>query len=228
MVSEWWWRGRKRLLLGADPLAKYTSRKALGKVPFHNALLNNPNMEIAKALYKPEFLDVRLGDTELTPLMIAALLGRTEPVEFLIDKGVEINAQDNTGATALHNAVIGSSSSNPYIGRDHFSIVQILLGNGADVSIRDDYFESALQKAFFGSNQQPDMAVVSTLLEHGADSADINDVPCIALMNGEEYHIPEYITAMLEERGVDKIGPSMIDYLICYKKRVLAIVRGVT
>ena len=214
---------------GADPLAK-SSIKGLPdvqeSVPFHNALFTNPNLEIVKVLYKPEFLEVRLGINGLTPLMIAGYKGRIEPVEFLIDKGVEINAQSNSGFTALHEAVSGSSSSSTNIGDDHLSVVQILLDNGADVSIRDNYFESALHKAFIGSDLQPDMAVVSALLNHGSDPSDINDVPCIAQINDLEYKIPAGLIALLEERGVAKIGPSVIDHLSCFKKRALAFVRN--
>ena len=208
---------------GADPLAKNTPRVGNGRLPFHSALFNNPNMEIVKALYKPDFLDVRIGG--VTPLMIAARLGRAEPVEFLIDKGVEIDAQSNIGSTALHFAVASSSIPNTD-GDDYLSIVQILLDNGADVSIRNKYFNSALHRAFIGSDLQPDMAVVSALLDHGSDPSDINDVPCIAQINDFEYKIPADLIALLEERGVAKIEPSVIDHLSCFKERALAFVRN--
>ena len=213
---------------GADTTAKSSQSLFYGAVPFHYAVLYNPNLEIAEALYKPEFLDVRIGDSEYTPLILAGYGGRAEPVEFLIDKGDEINAQDNTGATALHMAVIGNTSSKPYLGGDHLSIVKTLLENGADVSIKDYEFQTALQEAFLGSDHQPDIAVVTTLLDYGADPADINDVPCVAHNSDEEYQVPEYIIAMLEERGVAKIGPSMIDHLSCYTKRALVFIRSIT
>ena len=212
---------------GADPMAKNTSGISQGMVPFHQALFTNPNIEIVKALYKPEFLDERIGG--LTPLMLFAVSGRAEPVKFLIDKGAEVDAKDESGSTALIYAIIGSASSDPDLGGEHLSIVKKLLDNGADVSIKDDEFVTAIQSAFFGiDSHQPDMAVVTILLDYGADPADINDIPCTAIISGWKYKLPENLNAVLEKRGLSKIELNNTDDLSCYKKRALASVRSVS
>lgn len=51
----------------------------------------------------------------------------TEIASFLLDSGVEINAQDNTGRTALFYAAI----------EDNEPLVKFLLENGADKKIKD-------------------------------------------------------------------------------------------
>ena len=209
--------------------AELNARDDLGMAPFHIAMLYNPNMEVTKALYKPEFLEESVSDTGLTMLFFLALYGRAEKVEFMIDKGAEINPLEIIDSTPLHFAVFGSASSDPDLGGEHLSIVKILLDNGANVSIKDDISSTALQNAFLGIDRpQPDMAVVSALLNHGADPADINDVPCFALINDADYKFPENLNAVLEERGLPKIEPNNTDDLSCYKKRVLAFIRPIT
>ncbi len=67
----------------------------------------------------------RDGDT---PLHTAAVWGHTDMVEFLCDRGMDVNAQDVDGRTPLHLA----SALND------IAILQILLKNGADVHVKND------------------------------------------------------------------------------------------
>jgi hypothetical protein len=64
-----------------------------------------------------------------SPLISAALFGKTEQVKILVDAGADINFQNNDGSTALHVA--------SFFGRPE--IVKILLDKGADKSIKNKY-----------------------------------------------------------------------------------------
>jgi ankyrin repeat protein len=63
-----------------------------------------------------------------TPLIVAALFGRTEAATLLIQKGANINARKNDGATALHVAAFFCQPDT----------VQLLLDKGAGVSAKNN------------------------------------------------------------------------------------------
>ena len=64
-----------------------------------------------------------------SPLISAALFGKTEEARILIDAGADINFQNNDGATALH---VASFFCRP-------EIVQLLLDKGADKNIKNKF-----------------------------------------------------------------------------------------
>ena len=69
-----------------------------------------------------------------TPLMVAALFGRTRAVGLLIEKGAALNIRNNDGSTALHMAAFFC----------HADTVELLLGKGADVNARNRRSETPL------------------------------------------------------------------------------------
>ena len=74
----------------------------------------------------------------LTALMSASRYGNLEIVKLLVESGADINnAKDNIGNTALTYA--------SYFGR--LEVVIYLVENGADVNAKDEYGETALDKA---------------------------------------------------------------------------------
>jgi hypothetical protein len=62
-----------------------------------------------------------------TPLLVAATFGQVEAAKLLIEKGANVNARSNDGATALHGAAFFC----------HTEIVKLLLSKGAVVDAKN-------------------------------------------------------------------------------------------
>jgi uncharacterized protein len=72
-----------------------------------------------------------------SPLISAALFGKTEEAKLLIEAGADIDFQNNDGSTALLTAA--------FFGRPE--IVKLLLEKGADKSIKNKYNATAFESA---------------------------------------------------------------------------------
>jgi len=70
-----------------------------------------------------------------TPLISAAVFGKTEIARALIEGGADVNFKNNEGSTALHSAA--------FLCR--VEIVEMLLENGADKELLNNYGSTALQ-----------------------------------------------------------------------------------
>ena len=70
-----------------------------------------------------------------TPLISAAVFGKTEIAFALIEAGADLNLKNNEGSTALHSAA--------FLCR--LEIVEKLLENGADKELLNNYGSTALQ-----------------------------------------------------------------------------------
>ena len=70
-----------------------------------------------------------------TPLISAAVFGKTEVARALIEAGANMNLKNNEGSTALHSAA--------FLCR--LEIVEILLENGADKELLNNYGSTAHQ-----------------------------------------------------------------------------------
>ncbi len=80
-------------------------------------------------------LDAREPTMNSTPLISAAVLGKTEVARALIAAGADVNLQNNEGSTALHSAAFLCRTE----------IVEMLLANGADKSLKNIYGSTALE-----------------------------------------------------------------------------------
>jgi ankyrin repeat protein len=110
-----------------------------------------------------------------TPLHLAAFFGRDDAVDVLLAAGADLRAvsRNHDGNTPLHAALAGRG-----VGR----ISTSLLGRGADVRAADAGGHTALHHAAF----RDDLALVNTLLSHGADPAARNRHGKTALAIAEE------------------------------------------
>ena len=89
------------------------------------------------------------------PLIAAVKSGDLQTVRALLDQGVDVNAREGDGATALHWAVE----------RDAADVADVLLGAGADVTAANDYGVTPGSLACL--NRNADM--LARLLAAGAD-----------------------------------------------------------
>jgi ankyrin repeat protein len=75
--------------------------------------------------------------TGITPISMAALNGKTEVIEFLLNKGADVNARSRDGGTALHGAA--------FLG--HIETVNLLLNKGANPNVRNKKGETPLDSS---------------------------------------------------------------------------------
>jgi ankyrin repeat protein len=109
-----------------------TSKKAEVKPPqvdIHTAVLNE-NMEAIKQ-HIAAGSDINAKDPfgGSSPLITAALFGKTEMAKVLIEAGADVNFQNNDESTALHIAAFFCRPD----------VVKLLLENGADKTIKNKY-----------------------------------------------------------------------------------------
>ncbi len=109
----------------------------------------------------------------VTPLMVAAGLGRREVVSALLAAGAEVNAADRRGFTALFHGCYNADED-----RGWPEVVEALLEAGADREARIGYGVRPLMYAA-GNGEA---GVVEVLLKAGADPTARNDGGRTALM----------------------------------------------
>ena len=95
------------------------------------------------------------GDTALH-LAATGSFGGSETVQFLVDKGADVNAKCNNGSTALCNAV----------GNGEIEIVKFLISKGADVNVMPKHGAFTMLHIAAASAK---MEIVELLISAGAD-----------------------------------------------------------
>jgi len=97
-------------------------------------------------------------------LLWACEYGRNPVVDFLLQRGVPVQSQANTGQTALHWAVIGG----------HADTITLLLNRGADLEAKNAYGGTALGQALWSATHSDSTIdyrhVIALLKHHGAKS----------------------------------------------------------
>lgn len=89
-------------------------------------------------------------------LIYAASEGDLEEVKILIEKGININGQDDEGSTALIAAALAG----------HTEIINFLISKGADINIADNYGHTALTMVVEEGNYE----MANLLINLGADT----------------------------------------------------------
>ena len=130
------------------------------------------NIDAVRAIASRE--TVRTADAEgMTPLMLAASLGRTDIVHLLVAAGAEVDAVDARGFTALFHACYHGDED-----RGHPEAVQALLDAGAD---REATIGFGVRPLMYAAGNG-EAGVVEVLLRAGADPAARNEGGRTALM----------------------------------------------
>ena len=140
------WTGSSALMLAAEHGQKEVVDKLLSKGANPSlrdnegggtALLraiDNGHVSIVESMLRHPNVDIHcLDDSNRGLLHGAARAGFIDIVQLLLEKDLDINAQDNKGKTPLQDA-----SQSGDIGADGaFEVVRLLLNKGADASLRD-------------------------------------------------------------------------------------------
>lgn len=163
------------LFWGADP----NIRSKQGVAPLHLAVLGKHEECLVKQLLgKGADPNAMIPGVNVTPLHLAAKLGRPDLVMLLVFWRADPNAQADTGKTALHFCaedghaaaaevllnipgfhgvnVKSSSGFTPLhlaAQRGHTSVVELLLARGADISITSPTGSKAVNMAYSGGHQ---------------------------------------------------------------------------
>lgn len=74
------------------------------KIDIHTAVVNGDIKSIKQHIASKSDLNIKESSGGSTPLISAALFGKTEIAKLLIDAGVMLNIQNNEGSTALITA----------------------------------------------------------------------------------------------------------------------------
>ncbi|HEY7506383.1 MAG TPA: ankyrin repeat domain-containing protein [Nitrososphaera sp.] len=124
-------------------------------------------------------------------LRLAAFEGDLETMNDLIADGVDLNAQDEEGYTALIDAVQEPNKE----------AVSILLNAGTDIEKVDEENATALMWAVrsgFEENYDQSIAVVRMLIERGADVNARTESGATALIYAVSHDKPEMVEILLK------------------------------
>lgn len=114
--------------------AKKTGVKA-PDVDIHTAVVSNNQEAVKQHIAAGTNINEKDPFGGSSPLISAALFGKTEIAKILIDAGADINFQNNEGSTALHTAAFFCRPE----------IVKMLLDKKADKTIKNKYNSTAYE-----------------------------------------------------------------------------------
>ncbi len=107
------------------------------------------------------------GSKEITPLALAAKLGRTEIAKILLEKSADVNSQDGYGRTALFLACEANVTP----------LVELLLKRGADPNLKPHTLELSNETPLLCSIKKKNKQIVQALLVTGASVTE-----CVSYM----------------------------------------------
>ena len=111
-----------------------TKKEGAPEVDLHTAVVTENAEAVKQHIAAGSDLNEKDPFGGSSPLITAAVFGKTEMARLLLDAGADINFQNNDGSTALISAA--------FFGRPE--IVQLLLEKGADKTMKNKYETTAL------------------------------------------------------------------------------------
>lgn len=121
----------------------YSQKKQIPKVDLHTAVLKNDIKSVKEHIAAKSDLNVKEAMGGSTPLISAALFGKTEIAKLLINAGANLNIQNNDGSTALITAAFFCRPE----------IVKMLLAKKANKTIKNNYGQTARETVLTPFNQ---------------------------------------------------------------------------
>lgn len=115
--------------------AQETPAQNVCKTGIHEAIIRGDAESVKQLLANGTDVNEPEKMSGSTPLVTAALFGRIEIAEYLIESGADVNMKNNDGSTALHTASFFCRTE----------IVEMLLQNGADKTIKNNGGATALE-----------------------------------------------------------------------------------
>lgn len=117
-----------------DPNAVESDIK-VPEIDIHTAVISDNIEAVKQHIAAGSDLNVRDPFGGSSPLISAAVFGKTEMAKVLIDAGVDLNFQNNDGSTALHTAAFFCRPE----------IVRLLLEKNADKTIKNKFGATAYE-----------------------------------------------------------------------------------
>ena len=196
---------------GAD--IKTTDRE--GSNLLHNATANN-HLKLVKYLVEELKFDVNSTDNlQMTPLMFASEKGNYELLNYLIDKGADINAATPNKTNVLMLSAYGGN----------LDVVKRLLDLGLDINERNDYGAAVITYAAYRGH----LDIVEYLIEQGADYhifSHSGESPLSWAIVARRFEVADFLLEkgmdinMVNERGQTPIFaayksfPESVEYMI--------------
>ena len=116
-------------------ISAFGQKKQTPSVDIHTAVVKGDINAIKQHIAAKSDLNIKEPMGGSTPLISAAVFGKTEIAKLLIDAGALLNAQNNEGSTALITAAFFCRPE----------IVKMLLAKNADKTIKNKYGSTAYE-----------------------------------------------------------------------------------
>ena len=172
--------------LGVDVNALYGAKSAL---MLANEVNETKIAKMLKANKARDFIDEETAK-ELGKKLYKICASEAENINIaeineLIDMGADVNAEDDSGYTALMEASFNG----------HLDVVELLIKNGADVNETNNHGATALMWASAYNH----IEIVKCLVESKADVNIKNEENCTALIWASRYDIAEIVEYLIKK-----------------------------
>nr|CAA6823206.1 MAG: Unknown protein [uncultured Thiotrichaceae bacterium] len=160
------------------------------KAPETDCVLFSMNNEIV--VTPDDFKEaLEVINSQLDDIFELAMTGTPNELKVVLDSGVDVNAQDDSGYTPLLRAISVNRLEN----------VKFLVANGADIAIKENLGSDALNRAVY--SRYNNIKIVEFLLEQGADINTKTSKPGNTPLHHAVELGREDVSLLLLEQGAD-------------------------